>query len=388
MNAANRRDSTKAGFTLVELLVVIVIIGILIALLVPVIASAVRTANDARVSAEIQLLAQSLSSFKDRYGEFPPSRIILAENGFYNTASTEPLASQTWHTTLPAYPGTFSPYDLNYGQLAQRSLKVLRKFFPQANFSSTGTTSTATFFHDFNGNDNLDANPILLEGPECLVFFLGGIPQPTGTGFGMAGFGKNPQNPFQAVSVTTNRSPSLFEFRAERLIDDDLDGIPGYIDSLATGNEGRYFAYFSSYGNGGYDPNDINGPEPNNNQIIDASNPAIGRFFRVGFGANGPSGATNVVFSPAPNPYTSSDAVPANGTAVYINPNSYQIISPGRDRLYGFGGRYNPSASGDRLPSDVGDPGTNPVRIEPASDPLIRRREVDNLSNFSNGSLE
>jgi general secretion pathway protein G len=254
--------------------------------------------------------------------------------------------------------------------------------------------TASTPWHDFNGNNNLDNNPILLEGHECLVFFLGGIPTSTGTGFGVGGFAKNPVNPFQGESVTTNRSPAYFEFKAERLIDDDGDGMPGYIDSLASGTDGRYFAYFSAYGNGGYDPNDVNGPEPD----LDSGTPAISRMFRVGFGVASQAHPTipNTVYSPAPNPYTSSDAVPIldSQTAppyqptVYINPNSYQIISAGRDREYGFGGRYNANSAGDRLPFDAADLGSNPPRIIPANNPKIRQRETDNITNFSNGRLE
>ncbi len=73
------------GFTLVELLVVIVVLGILIALLLPAINSAIKTARNAAVLAEINQLAQALESFKSTYGDYPPSRVLLVENGNYST---------------------------------------------------------------------------------------------------------------------------------------------------------------------------------------------------------------------------------------------------------------------------------------------------------------
>lgn len=396
----------RAGFTLVEILVVISIIGVLVALLVPVVASAVRTANDAAVSGEINLLAQSLASFKNKYGEFPPSRIVLNESGYYNTGSTATLASlaSSFYSSSGLVNGvpdigdfnnaalSYSPTDLTYGQLAARSVRYLRKFFPQAGFSTTGAlysgTTPANQRHDFNGNGALDPAPILLEGHECLVFFLGGIPSRSADSLGMSGFARSPSNPFQPESLTTNRIAAMFEFKNERLIDDDGDGIPGYVDSLGAQTDGRFYAYFSGYAGGGYDPNDINFAEPD---LESASVTSIGRYYRGG-GSGGPgisSGAGPVNFSAAPNPYTTSFPVPdATGTTpmIPINRDSYQLFSAGRDRNYGFGGRYDGQSANDRLPLGLDTLGGltlfTPARLG------IRDRERDNIANFSTGKLE
>ena len=42
---------------------------------------AIRTAKNAAVIAEINQLAQALADFKNKYGDYPPSRIILCEDG-------------------------------------------------------------------------------------------------------------------------------------------------------------------------------------------------------------------------------------------------------------------------------------------------------------------
>ena len=72
----------RAGFTLVELLVAILIIAALLAILLPTLAAAFRRAKETQVSSEINTLASSLASFKNVYGDYPPSRVLLCEQGY------------------------------------------------------------------------------------------------------------------------------------------------------------------------------------------------------------------------------------------------------------------------------------------------------------------
>src|SRR5271157_633822 len=76
------------GFTMVELLAVILILAVLIALLLPALNGALKTARNAAVGGEIDQLAQALASFKAQYGDYPPSRIYLAENGDYTVVTS------------------------------------------------------------------------------------------------------------------------------------------------------------------------------------------------------------------------------------------------------------------------------------------------------------
>jgi general secretion pathway protein G len=367
---ASRRPG---GFTLIELLVVILILAILIALLLPVINGAVRSAKTSAVGAEINQLAQALASFKAKYGDYPPSRVWLSENGNFSPSQVTQIA----------------PGDITNAQLAQRTVAALRKFFPNANFSLSGPVfpSGSPRWYDFNGNGVFDQTPYILQGHQCLVFFLGGIPfQDAEGGLSATGFGKDPKNPFSNTIVgnnmySNNRSAPLFEFTGGRLALDpsNNNGVPGYLDSLGNplgGGLVNFLAYFSAYGNGAYDPNDVNFVE------TDASGTGpttpfngIGLAFQVGFPVAGGCA------SPGPNPYTTSTTNTTRTT--WINPQTFQIISSGVDGLYGVGGQYLAENSTSALPFDASTP--SPYNTQDSS---IRQRERDNVANFHNGRLD
>lgn len=376
--SVNRR---RLGFTLVELLVVIAIIGLLVALLIPAIAGAVRAARSASVQAEINQMAQALAAFKSKFGDYPPSRIALTEHGFYS------LSTGGGGVATSATYGAASS-DVQLGILYQRTVTAFRKFWPRVVLNSSAATPP---WYDFNGDTIIPSagqpgsptNPYILEGQQCLVFFLGGIPIPDGAGgvLGMSGFSKDPTNPFANPIAAPNRSPSYFEFAPSRLIL-DAQGMPGYTDSLnppSSGTPGIY-AYFSTNNGMGYDPNDVNNPidsdSSGNSPLYLSFNSSLPLY-----DSTGTSAARTA--SPSPNPYTTSYTVPVppavTVSVIYQNAQSFQIFSPGVDGDYGVGGIYAANATGAN--------GALPPQGV-ASSTADRTIERDNLTNFHNGKLD
>lgn len=402
MERPHRPRPNRLGFTLVELLVAILIIAALLGILLPTVLAAFRKAREAVVTAEMNNLATALASFKNAYGDYPPSRIILSEEGFTATLA------RTEFTTATVIPGAdSSDTDMTYAQLAQRSLIYLRKFWPRADFMGTPVASPLPGqFNDFNG-DRSAVDPIsrkgyyIINGSECLAFFLGGIPiyDSTGKVTGLSGFSKSPTHPFvdsgpipgTSNLYAPNRTTPNFEFNNGRLLDQDGDHIPSYLDPLdQVPGSHRSYAYFSAYGTNQYDPNDVNGNgHLESFEKEDDETTFVERGFSVFFPTS--SGSPYYAKSPAPNPYTtgaaalSSSTTAATGAISWYNPNSFQLISSGQDRLWGLGGTYFSAVSSNvQLPLDSNDPGL----VHTTDTPAIRQRENDNITNFSAGRLQ
>ncbi|MDA0817937.1 MAG: prepilin-type N-terminal cleavage/methylation domain-containing protein [Planctomycetota bacterium] len=62
----------RSGFTLVELLVVLLIVGMLAAILTPVVMQSLAKARNAAIKSEIDMLHMAIMNYKNEYGSFPP----------------------------------------------------------------------------------------------------------------------------------------------------------------------------------------------------------------------------------------------------------------------------------------------------------------------------
>lgn len=124
MNRKKDKLLNHRGFTLIELMVVIVILGILAGLIVPKIMDAPEIAKQQRAKADIQGLGAALKMYKLENGTYPPSLQGLVEQpegaknwrkGGYldkNKVSKDPWGNDFAYL----FPGTHGDYDLSsYG---------------------------------------------------------------------------------------------------------------------------------------------------------------------------------------------------------------------------------------------------------------------------------
>jgi len=330
----------RRGFTLVEIMIVIVILSILIALTLPAIQGAMRNARDARVKNEISGLESAIAAFKSTYGCEPPSRIRLYEMAADGTPKLATTPATDWDDLEP---------------ICVSSRAAIRRIWPQFNFALA---------RDINGDGDMTDN-ISMNAGECLLFFLGGIvdndttvstsglphrpPAEGGTGT-LTGFSKNPTNPLVRGG---NREGPFFEFDLARVVDTDspknysyeyLDSLPGQTNPLL---------YFSSYEGQGYRTEWR--LSPGTTATVPSTISSL-----IEIGPNRPiAGLTNV--------YMATNATGTSASAAQ-KPESFQIISPGDDGQYGTGGIYGTSTA----ETDLG---------------AARMAEWDNITNFSQGRL-
>jgi len=275
-NIRKQPQKPRSGFSLIELMIVIVVIGILMALLLPVIGNARRTARVATVRNDIANIEAVIAKFKLDFGMEPPSRLFLVEDGVYDLTD----------------------------QNQRQTVANLRQLWPNFN------PATAVDFDASGVADRDNTNPVVLTGSECLVFFLVG-PRVNVSVYSNpeAGFSKNPTNPFAGGG---SRTPSYLDYDPARLVDVDGDGFNEMIDQLP--GQTMPYIYLSSNGGRGYLSGDAGGSLSFPYYSIDT---------------NWPDNAGSLT--------TTEGQVPS-GTAQ--NAKTVQIISPGFDGEYGVGGLY------------------------------------------------
>ncbi|MHC4684176.1 MAG: type II secretion system protein [Planctomycetota bacterium] len=95
----------KSGFTLVEILIVVVILGILAAIVIPQFTDAAMEAKESRVRTELQTMRSQIELYKVQHNDFLPGN---AGTGYTAVSFTAALTGQT---DVNGESGTdFGPY--------------------------------------------------------------------------------------------------------------------------------------------------------------------------------------------------------------------------------------------------------------------------------------
>ena len=333
MSRLPRIPASRSGFTLLELMIVIVIIGLLVGLVLPAINSARVRARIVEVKKDISDLEQGIAQFKVSFGIEPPSQITLY------------AAAGDWDAPPPS---PFSPAN-------KRHKGLIKQMWPKFDFSNCGGASNGANFPGLAAGV-----PINLNGAECLVFFLGGMID--GSSGSFTGFAKDPAHPFSPSSgagAITNREGPFFEFKGAlntssltfvgRLTDLDRDMVPEYRDPWP--GQTNPYVYFN--GVSGYQtqpmppvaiPADAPGPPPTwrntDGMYLSSSGLQMPHAYYSAF---------------SPTSVTASRPQKIRGI---------QIISPGTDGAYGIGRLFDPTNTSS-----------------------LYREDKDNITNFHTGRL-
>ena len=88
---SKRRHDSESGFTLIELMVVMLIIGVLMAIAVPNYISAVKAAKEAVLKEDLHVLRQAIDSYTMDKQKAPQSLQELVEAGYLKSIPTDPM---------------------------------------------------------------------------------------------------------------------------------------------------------------------------------------------------------------------------------------------------------------------------------------------------------
>ncbi len=350
MIMANRRQ--KLGFTLVELMVVIVIIGILAAIAIPAISRAITTGRQTAMRMEINSLEQAVENYRTKYGDYPPD-----------------------------------------GSDAGVAARHMRKLRPR--ISEPDATLYAACINS-------------MDAAEALVFFLGGFSSDelhplTGPG-GPLEYVSGDIDNISSYQYNATRDNSFFDFDPARLtygrasdndplrsVDEGGHGSQGTADLLpiylSSNREGAPIVYFDSRTYGRLPP-----IVPN---VI-----RYNGYENSSYGSVRPMKSGRDIKPPAGSSYGSADA--AFAAVPFHNPNSFQILSPGLDGHYGGLVLTQDGTQPVHFITQNGAPvwpnaaATNPRELVYSSGAISTRYQdgsselpmLDNITNFTTSILE
>jgi general secretion pathway protein G len=103
-------DPSSSGFTLLELMIVMVVIGLLAAIAIPAYTSNIRNAKEAVLKEDLHVLRQAIDSYTVDKQKAPQSLDDLVQAGYLKTMPIDPFThrSDTW---LPAQDDTLQTLD-------------------------------------------------------------------------------------------------------------------------------------------------------------------------------------------------------------------------------------------------------------------------------------
>jgi prepilin-type N-terminal cleavage/methylation domain-containing protein len=368
-SGARRSRRSAAGFTLVELLMVIAIIAMLMGLLSVAVWRALDAARKAEMLTEIEQLSNAMNGYKEANVQYPPSmsELVVTERKIHFMRHVQAAFTNA-----------------NLGVTAAH-FDNLRNAMRTVNGLGTGSQA---YTFALNGSATLvDLNT--LDQAEALVFWLGGMPtpcKPDGTPVAsnrLFGFNKDRDSPFKRDAATQEATDPLrfrtnpyFDFKPERLADLDGDGWLEYLPQNPSGGSLiAPFVYFDadtytrSTTAPGVTPFNITN-QTGYPRFQDATAPGLAAEWGMAV--------------PLARTFDVTGKVPV----AWQNEKSFQIIAPGKDGKYGapVSGALDAAMRLPVFPS--GETYTKAGGYKADSRTSYAIEELDNLTNLGRYTLD
>jgi general secretion pathway protein G len=98
--AIRKKKSTESGFTLIELMVVMLIIGVLMAIAVPSYIGAIKAAKESVLKEDLHVIRNAIDSYTMDKQKAPQSLQDLVEAGYLKVIPVDPMtrSAESWVT--------------------------------------------------------------------------------------------------------------------------------------------------------------------------------------------------------------------------------------------------------------------------------------------------
>lgn len=111
------RQPSQAGFTLVELMVVLAVIALLVSIVAPHYTGRVNRAEEAVLRENLTIMREALDRHFADAGRYPATLEELVTKRYLRTIPSDPItqSTTTWVVVAPDDPGKGSVYDVRSG---------------------------------------------------------------------------------------------------------------------------------------------------------------------------------------------------------------------------------------------------------------------------------
>ena len=335
----------RVGFTLVELMMVILIIGILVAMLVVAVNPALQRARETTIAIEMKQIDLAIESFRTKYNFYPPSF-----TGLRARAASLPSGTPASNVLLP-FLNKISPNHRELSPMFPGGLSRLQVWWLAIGQHLDDRSSLVLWLSGLSSNKQFPITGGLVIDPatgnaQLPTIFAADLAILADTA-GEVQRGEADIVDANGISTSLERE-ALFDFRVAQfdpqLDDQDMEIAGLRIYNQPHGNEKGNLAY--GYRDAAfYDLGFQNGQQGDSDSPAAPSRSADAYYVRV---AAGPSGGLT--------------------GQVFLNPDTFQLVTAGLDGEIAFG--------------NVNQVSFNEVSAEQAA------TNNDNIANFANGRLD
>jgi general secretion pathway protein G len=94
------RNNSESGFTLVELMIVMLVIGVLTAIAIPLFSASIRNAREAAFKEDLHVMRDAIDSYTMDKAKAPQSLDDLVQGGYLKKIPEDPMthSTETWVT--------------------------------------------------------------------------------------------------------------------------------------------------------------------------------------------------------------------------------------------------------------------------------------------------